>query len=107
MTQHTKTPWKTKEGSMFVCTDTGGIENLSIAEMKNTAVLPAAGNAAFIVRACNSHEKLIALAEAMLGFEIETPKDYKTKGADAFSPLCRHIIDLQNQARKVLAEVQQ
>jgi len=48
--------------------------------------------------------ELLELAEGMLGFEIATPRDYKTKGAASFSPLCRYIIDLQNKARKIIAE---
>lgn len=59
-----------------------------------------------IERVEKERDALLALAHDMLGFEIETPKDYKTKGADAFSPLCRHIIDLQNKARVAIASVE-
>ena len=61
--------------------------------------LPMQANAHLIVAA----PELLALAEAVLGFEIATPKDYATKGADAFSPMARHIINLQNQARAAIA----
>lgn len=46
--------------------------------------------------------ELLAVCEAFISFGISTPKDYATKGADAFNPLQKHIIDLQNQARAII-----
>lgn len=61
-------------------------------------------NAAHIVKCVNLHDELVGALESVLGFEVATPKDYATKGAEAFSPLQRHIIEIQNKARAVLAK---
>lgn len=103
--QHTPTPWR-----HFIHDDNHMVINdheYVIAEIEpdsKSAVMEA--NAALIVKAVNEREGLIELARAILGFEIATPKDYKTKGADAFSPLQKHIIDVQNKARAALAKAE-
>lgn len=102
---HTPGPWKIlnlspKRGSISI----GKSENSgSFCEIYTT------GNGDEKVQQANARliatvPELLELAEALLGFEIGTPRDYKKRGAASFSPLCKHIIDLQNKARTVIAK---
>ena len=100
--QHTPMEWVFDEDDSRIYYDDGDVQP-TIAYIEREDVAPEQVKAdGYLLAAA---PVLLALAEAVLGFEVATPKDYKTKGAEAFSPLQKHIIDIQNKARAVIAKV--
>ena len=90
MTEHTATPWIFKVSASkrlaFVETENREYPNFSrIVEMSKRHNPNFEGDAAFIVRACNAHDDLLAACKALvdyrdragaLGFQLEKADDY-------------------------------
>ena len=79
---HTPTPWKVFEGNGLIrISDEHGLA--AIAEMI-TPTAHAHANAAFFVRACNSHDDLLATAKAYLvRLETMTTEQFSIGGEKA------------------------
>lgn len=99
--QCTPMEWAYDEDDGRIYYDDGNVQP-TIAYVEREGVAPEQVKAdGYLIAAAHN---LLALAEAVLGFEVATPKEYKTKGAEAFSPLQRHIIEIQNKARSAIAK---
>jgi hypothetical protein len=101
MTKHTPMEWAYDEDDARIYYDDGNLQP-TIAYVERDGVAPEQVKAEGYLLA--GAPGLLALAHAVLGFDIATPKDYATKGPEAFSPLHRHIIDIQNKARAAIAK---
>ena len=65
---HTPLPWTTGKCIAFACSIYSGTTNLAFARQDHGRIdaTTAEANAAFIVRACNSHYQLVAAAKAIM-----------------------------------------
>ncbi len=80
-TQHTPTPWHTEQASdgHFMIHETegkSGVHEISLAHVKEER------NAAFIVRAVNAHEELLATCQALISELRWTSKNGQFPGMD-------------------------
>jgi hypothetical protein len=68
-TQHTPTPWQVdaSKHSVSIVADRFCVAQTATAQTGNVA--PAEANAAFIVRACNAHDELVAALRELLWTE--------------------------------------
>lgn len=84
MTEHTQLPWQ-QDGSYVFCTTAEGMhKDIADCARPLTASIPEGkANAAFIVKACNAHEELVAALNACL--EAVTHQDIGTYDMDGQS----------------------
>ncbi len=99
--EHTPTPWKVgRDNSLFPMA--GGKRSWVIAQMAQCRTDKAGqANAAFIVRACNSHEELVkALEWALLFVEQSDEAEISKWGGESLA----HFRKDMEQARAALAK---
>lgn len=103
-TGHTATPWKVQvaAGSVSVCCPLQQIAQM----VEFRAAAQSAVNAAFIVRACNSHDALVAenkaLADALQNLlDAQTSADKQWLGLNMANPHQKRAHDIISAARIV------
>ena len=102
MTKHTPMEWAYDEDDARIYYDDGNVQP-TIAYVERDGVAPEQVKADGYLLA--GAPGLLAVAHAVLGFDIATPKDYATKGPEAFfTPSSATSPDIQNKARAAIAK---
>jgi hypothetical protein len=103
MSKHTPTPWKASGNSIINSEDTICIANIECDGGYEAQGEQRDANAKFILKACNSHEKLVAALNTCVGLLEISADDAEECGYDQRAENIRLEI---KQARAELAEAE-